>query len=76
MMLSTGDEIYLKVLFGQAGKTFTSELVCLLKFYADRSAIERIDLTAAMIMPTLIEVFPQKSFASSKTKDHMACPER
>ena len=57
IMLSTGDEIYLKVLFGQAGKTFTSELVCLLKFYADRSAIERIDLTAAMTTPTLIELF-------------------
>ena len=75
-MLSTGDEIYLKVLFGQAGKTSTSELVCLSKFYADRSAIEKIDLTAAMTMPTYIEVFPRKSFASSKIKDHMTCPER
>ena len=58
---------------GKAGESFVSELARLFRAYGESSALESVALTAAMIMPALLL---QKPYASSKTRDHVACLQR
>lgn len=58
---------------GRQGKAFVNELASLFRSYAETSAIERIALKLAMILPALVL---QKPFRTSKTRDHILCMER
>ena len=57
-------------LYGNAGKSFVSELSRLYKAYADGSALEAVALKACTVMSILLL---QRPFRSSKQKDHSAC---
>ena len=56
--------------YGNAGKSFVSELSRLYKAYADGSALEAVALKACTVMSILLL---QRPFRSSKQKDHSAC---
>ena len=58
---------------GEAGKKFISELARLFRAFADRSALERVAIKAAMVMPALLL---QKPHLKSKAKDHVVCLSR
>ena len=68
LRLSTGGETSLPFHW----ETLVSELVHLFKAYAERTTLEAIALTAAMVIPSLLL---QKPHCSSKTHDHIACLE-
>ena len=55
---------------GNAGKAFVSELARLFKAYAERTVLEVIALTAAMVISSLLL---QKPHRFSKTHDYTAC---
>ena len=58
---------------GNASKAFVSELPRLFKAYAERTILEVIALTVAMVISSLLL---QKPHCFSKTHDHTACLER
>ena len=58
---------------GPAGKKFVLEMARLFQAFADKSALERIALKAAMVMPLLVL---QKPNPKSKARDHIACLSR
>ena len=57
-----------KVPSGRTGKSFVRELTRMFHAFAEGSALERIALTAAMVMPALLL---QKPHPKSKEKDHI-----
>ena len=69
MKLCTGTGICSR--FHSASKA--SEMAGLFQSYADGSAMEKISLNAAMVLPALLH---QKPHLTSKTKDHINCIER
>ena len=62
-----------KVPSGKAGTAFVRELSQMFRAYADRSALESVAMTAAMVMPALLL---QKPHPWSKAKDHVIYLER
>ena len=50
-----------------------SELACLFEAYTEKTALEAIALTAAVVIPSLLL---QKHHRSYKTRDYTACLER
>ena len=58
---------------GKAGTMFVNELSRLLGEYGSKSPMEKIAISAAMIIPHLLL---QKPHAKSKTRDHVSCLER
>ena len=62
-----------KVPSGKAGTAFVRELSRMFRAYADCSALERVTMKAAMIMPALLL---QKPHPRSKAKDHVLHLER
>ena len=58
---------------GESGKEFVRELSRLFQAYAERSSLESIAITAAMVLPVLVLQKPHKS---SKAKDHVRCLDR
>ncbi len=62
-----------KVPFGNAGKSFVTELARLFKAFAEKSSLESVALKAAIVLPILAL---QKPTRTSKAKDHIACLEK
>ena len=59
--------------YGNAGKSFVSELSRLFRAYADSSALESVTMQAITVMSILLL---QKPFCKSKPKHHSSCLER
>ena len=58
---------------GKVGKDYVREQARLFSAYAEKSALERVSLKAALVMPLLLL---QKPHPKSKTKEHAQCLER